>query len=205
MRRRFAPVRFRISACALTLCAAALAPIALSSLTAAEQTAGRDTRGGGDRDRRIVLTVKDLMESIIDPSADVIWGAVGTVADKQGVRDLSPKTPEDWLDLRRAAVRLVEGGNLLMMPGRAAAPAGVKSDAPGVELEPAEIAVLIGKEREGFDAFAMALQSVGVEALQAIEAKNADRLIEVGGRMEEVCESCHQTFWYPHEQAAPRN
>ncbi len=203
MRGRFAPVRFRMSVCALTLCAAALAPIALSSLTAAELKTGHDARGGGDR--RIILTVKDLMESIIDPSADVIWGAVGTVADKQGVRDLSPKTPEDWLDLRRAAVRLVEGGNLLMMPGRAAAPAGVKSDAPGVELEPAEITVLIGKEREGFDAFAMALQAIGVEALQAIEAKNADRLIEVGGRMEEVCESCHQTFWYPHEQAAPRN
>jgi hypothetical protein len=187
---------------ALILCAAALGLIALSSLTAAQQKTVGDARIDGDR--RIFLTIKDVMESIIDPSADVIWGAVGTVADKQGVRDLSPKTPEDWRDVRRAAVRLVEGGNLLMMPGREAAPAGVKSEAPGVELEPAEITALTRKGRESFDAFALALQDVGVEALQAIEAKNTDRLIEIGGRMEEVCEGCHKTFWYPQEQPAAR-
>src|SRR5579871_1012255 len=185
MRRQFATA----------MCVAALGLIALCSFGAAEQKTA---------DRPTYSTIKDLMESIIDPSADVIWGAVGTVADKQGVRDLSPKTPEDWLEVRRAAVRLIEGGNLLMMPGREAAPAGVKSEAPGVELEPAEITMLIRKEREGFDAFALALQAIGVEALQAIEAKNTDLLIEVGGRMEEVCESCHQTFWYPQARAAAR-
>jgi hypothetical protein len=187
----------------MAVCAVALGLIALSSFVAAQQKAAGDARTDGDR--RTYLTIKDLMESIVDPSADVIWGAAGTVADKQGIRDLSPKTPEEWLEVRRAAVRLVEGGNLLMMPGREAAPAGVKSEAPGIELEPAEITALIGKEREGFDAFAMALQAIGVEALQAIEAKNTDLLIEIGGRMEEVCESCHKTFWYPQEQAAARN
>jgi hypothetical protein len=181
---------------ATAVCALVLGLIALSSFSAAQQKTA---------DHPTYSTIRDLMESIIDPSADVIWGAVGTVADKQGVRDLSPKTPEDWLEVRRAAVRLIEGGNLLMMPGRQAAPAGAKSEAPGVELEPAEIAALVRKEREGFDAFAMALQAIGVEALQAIEAKNTDLLIEVGGRMEEVCESCHQTFWYPQARAAARN
>jgi hypothetical protein len=188
---------------ALALCATAPGLIALSSLSAGQQQTGRDVPTGSDR--RIVLTVKDLMESIVDPSADVIWGAVGTVADKQGIRDLSPKTPEEWLDLRRAAVRLIEGGNLLTMPGREAAPAGIKSEAPGVELEPAEITALIGKERAGFDAFAMALQAIGAEALQAVEARNTDLLIEIGGRMEEVCEGCHKAFWYPQDRAAPRN
>jgi hypothetical protein len=196
MRGQFATGKRALVRRALPRCAAALGLIALSSFATAQQK---------DGDRRIVLTIKDLMESIIDPSADVIWGAVGTVADKQGVRDLSPRTPEEWLDLRRAAVRLIEGGNLLMMPSRAAAPAGVKSEAPGVELEPAEITALIGKEREGFDAFALALQAIGMEALQAIGAKDTDQLIEVGGRIEEVCESCHKTFWYPQDQAGPRN
>lgn len=76
------------------------------------------------------------MESIIDPSSDVLWGAAGTIQDKEGTKDLSAKTPEEWFDVRRAAVRMIEGGNLLMMPGREAAPPGSKSDAPGVELEP---------------------------------------------------------------------
>ncbi|HMA72473.1 MAG TPA: hypothetical protein VKP67_13440 [Xanthobacteraceae bacterium] len=141
------------------------------------------------------------MESIIDPSADVLWGAAGSVLDKEGVHDLAPKTQEGWLDVRRAAVRIIEGGNLLMMAGRDAAPAGTKSDAPGVELEPPQIAALIKKKRKEFNAFAKALQALGVEALHATEAKNTDLLIEIGGRMEDVCESCHKTFWYP--QAKP--
>jgi hypothetical protein len=151
-------------------------------------------------DPQIHSTIKDVMESIIDPSADVLWGAAGTVVDKQGVQDMSPKTPEEWLNVRRAAVRMIEGPNLLMMPGRDAAPAGAKSEAPGVELEPAEITALIKKERKSFDAFALALQGLGLEALRASEAKDVPSLEDIGGRMENVCEGCHQTFWYPQEK-----
>jgi hypothetical protein len=149
------------------------------------------------------------MQSIIDPSADVLWGASGAVVDKEGIHELAPKTQEEWLEPRRAAIRIIEGGNLLMMPGREAAPAGAKSEAPGAELEPADITVLIKKKRKSFDAFAKALQGVGTEALRAIDSKDAALLLEVGARMENVCEGCHQTFWYPppekDESANPRN
>jgi hypothetical protein len=157
-------------------------------------------------DRQVYSSVKDLMESIVDPSADVLWGAAGTVIDKQGTQDMSPKTPEDWLNVRHAAVRIVEGANLLMMRGREAAPAGAKSEAPGVELEPAEITGIIKKKRKSFDAFAKALQALGSEAVRASEAKDVPLLEDIGGRMEAVCEGCHQTFWYPQDkQAASRN
>ena len=93
-----------------------------------------------------------------------------------------------------------------MMPGREAAPPGTKSDAPGVEPEPPQITVLIKKNRKSFNAFAKALQALGLEALRASDAKNTDLLIEIGGRMEDVCESCHQVFWYPQaKRAATRN
>src|SRR5260370_39021843 len=110
------------------------------------------------------------METMIDPSADTLWGSAGTVIDKQGTEDLSPKTQEQWLDVRRAAVRIIEGANLLMMPGREAAPAGTKSEAPGGELEPPEITVLINKKRKSFDAFAKSLQALGLVALHASKA-----------------------------------
>jgi len=144
-------------------------------------------------------SVKDLMEAIIDPSADVIWG-VGTVVDQEGVRELGPKTPEEWLDLRRATVRIIEGANLLLMPGRAAAPPGSKSEVPGVELEPAEITALMRRKRKSFNALARALRGLGFEALRASESKNAAHLVEIGGRIQDVCESCHKTFWYPNEK-----
>ena len=141
------------------------------------------------------------MEAIIDPSADVLWQAVGTVVDDRGFHDALPKTPAEWRAVRDAAVRIIEGSNLLMMPGRAAAPAGSRSAVPGVELEPAEIAALIGKNGRSFDGFALALQGVAVQALRASDAKNAALLMDAGGRMEEVCEACHQSFWYPNANA----
>jgi hypothetical protein len=158
-----------------------------------------DTAGAAG-EPQVYSTIKELMDSIIDPSADDIWNAVGTIVDKDlGVVETFPRTDEEWLDVRRAAVRIIEGGNLLMMPGREAAPAVTRSETPGVELEPAEMTALINRNRSGFNSFASALQAIGVEAMQASEAKDTDMLLEVGARMENVCESCHQTFWYPHE------
>jgi hypothetical protein len=220
--------------CSAALCSAALGAVAFSSLAIAEQKTAkpcveerqadktanqangvtektyaaqcRAGSGKAARDHQFYSSVKDIMESLIDPSADKLWGAVGTVVDEHGIQELSPKTQEEWFDLRRAAVRIIEGTNLLMMPGREAAPVGTKSEAPGVELEPAEITALIKKKRTSFNAYAMALQALALEALRASEAKNADLVIEIGGRMEDVCENCHKTFWYPQpKHAATRN
>jgi hypothetical protein len=102
------------------------------------------------------------------------------------------------MDVRRAAVRIIEGANLLMIPGRLSAPAGARSQTPGVELEPTEIVALINRNRAGFNSFAAALRDLGWEALRASEAKSTDALLDVGGRMQEACEGCHQTFWYPN-------
>jgi|ERR1700722_3624040 hypothetical protein len=158
--------------------------------------------GSASKDHQVYLSIKDLMESIIDPSADTLWGAVGTVVDTDGAHEVFPKTQEEWLESRRAAIRMIEGGNLLMMPGREAAPVGTRSEAPGAELEPAQITALMRQKRKSFDAFAKSLQSAGAEALRAIDAKNPALLLDIGAQIESVCEGCHQTFWYPQEKDA---
>jgi hypothetical protein len=175
------------------------------------RTGGAPARTGGGpattlnisgSNRPVHSSIKELMESIIDPSADALWGAVGTVLDKDGTHELFPQTQDEWQDLRRAAVRIIEGANLLMMPGREAAPPGSKSEAPGVELEPPQMTALINKNRGRFNAFAKALQALGAEALRASDSKDGASLMEIGARMENVCESCHQAFWYPQEKRA---
>jgi hypothetical protein len=152
--------------------------------------------------RQMLLSVQEIMESIIDPSADVLWTAVGTVVDNKGFHDALPKTPAQWRGVRNAAVRIIEGSNLLMVPGRPAAPPGTKSEVPGVELEPTQIATLIAKNRRSFDGFALTLQQVAAEALRAADSRNGEMLMEAGGRMEEACEGCHQSFWYPYANSA---
>jgi hypothetical protein len=192
---------------AAALCVAVLGFMASSSLVTAQQKTAKALATGSSnaaRDRQVYSSIKDLMESIIDPSADVLWGAVRTVVDNEGVHETFPQTQDEWLELRRAAVRIIEGGNLLMMRGREGAPVGTKSENPGIELEPADITALIKKKRRSFDTFAEALRALGWEALRASEAKNIGLLLEIGGRMEDVCEGCHQTFWYPQGKNAPK-
>ena len=193
---------------AAALCSLILGFMASSSLGIAEQKTAKlvGTVGAAaskaSKDRPIHTTIKDLMQSMIDPSADVLWNAAGTVVDKEGIHELLPRTPEEWADVRHAAVRIVEGSNLLMMPGRDAAPAGDKSEAEGVELEPPQITALVKKNRKSFDSFARALQDLGAEAMRASDAKDVMLLMDIGARMEGVCEGCHQTFWYPPEKPA---
>jgi hypothetical protein len=145
-------------------------------------------------------TIKDLMDSIVDPSADEVWNAVTTTIEARGTDEKSPQTDDDWDNVRRGALKLVEGANLLMMPGRHMARSSEKSATPGVELEPHEMETLVKNDRTAWNARAKALQDVSLDVLKAVDAKDADRLFNVGERLDAACESCHRQFWYPNEK-----
>jgi hypothetical protein len=148
-------------------------------------------------------TVKDLMLTLIDPSADVVWEAVTTVVTSSGIVETIPRTEEDWMKARGGALRLVEATNLLMVPGRHVARPGEKSEAPGVELEPHEMEELISKDIPGWVTRAKGLREAGLEALQAIDARDPEKLFEVGERIELACENCHSNYWYPNQVLPP--
>jgi hypothetical protein len=150
-----------------------------------------------------MATIKDLMQSIVDPSAAAVWLSVTTVLSDKGTVETMPKTDEDWARVRHGAVALTEASNLLMMPGRHVARPGEKSEAPGVELEPSEMEVLIAKDRAGWIERAQALHEAGVEVLQAVDARDPQRIFELGEHIERACENCHTHYWYPNEKIPP--
>src|SRR6185312_7617430 len=55
-----------------------------------------------------VATIQELMQSEVDASADSIWGAVETTTTASGDEIKQPRTPEEWQDLRRNAIVLIE-------------------------------------------------------------------------------------------------
>jgi len=55
-------------------------------------------------------TVQDIMLSLIDPSADGIWNSVSTTITKTGTEDKQPRTDQEWQEVRRHAITLIEGG-----------------------------------------------------------------------------------------------
>ena len=145
-------------------------------------------------------TVKDLMQSIVDPSADVVWLSVTTVQNDKGTVETRPVSDEEWTKVRHGAIALAEAANLLMVPDRHVAQPHEKSETPGVELEPAEMEALINKDRGAWNERARGLREASVAALNAIDAHDADRVFEVGEQIERACEHCHSQYWYPNEK-----
>ena len=149
-------------------------------------------------DYRPVATIKDIMDGLVDPSAGDLWNSVSTTIDANGITERYPKTDEEWKKVRGNALTLVEAPNLLMMSRKVAAP-GSKYENPGIELTPEEIQKLVDGDRATFGRLALCLQETALEALKAIDAKDKDRLSDVGGAIDHACEQCHLRYWYPNE------
>src|SRR5258708_11442996 len=66
-----------------------------------------------------VADVKQLMQGVVDPSADGVWQSVAIIFTKNHVEERRPRTQKEWEAVRAHAMTLAEAGNLLMMPGRA--------------------------------------------------------------------------------------
>jgi hypothetical protein len=149
-----------------------------------------------------VASIREVMNSVIDPNVDVVWNAVKTVIDHGKPIEHAPANDEEWAAVRHSAMTVSEGANLLMMPGRAVAPPGAGSLSPGIELAPDQVRALIDKSPSGWNQFARALQDSLQPALAAIDKKDPQALFEAGDKIDEVCESCHQVFWYPEQGAS---
>ncbi len=147
-------------------------------------------------------SIKELMDAEVDPSADVIWGSVLTRITAAGREDRQPHTPEEWQAVRRSALTLIEATNLIIMDGRRIAP-------PDAPRQPGEASTAVLQQRldanhDSFVGFAQALRQVALKTLDAIDAKDPERLFDAGGEIDEACEACHLVFWYPPD-AVPKN
>lgn len=113
--------------------------------------------------------MKDLMNNVLDPAADGIWEAVGTIITADGTFEKAPATDDEWAGVRAAAIQLAESGNLLMLPSRSSG-------------------------SEEWIAQAKAMIEVSNRAIKIIDAKDKDALFTVGGDIYDVCTNCHRQF-----------
>jgi hypothetical protein len=155
-----------------------------------------------DETLRPTATIKDIMDSLVDPSADFLWDSVATIVSAAGTEERAPKTDEEWTNVRRNAVRLIEATNLLVMEGRHVAKPGEKSENPDVELGPEQIQVLIDQDRPTWIKLAHGLHDATMPALKAIDARNTQGLLDAGEAIDTACENCHLKYWYPNSLQA---
>jgi len=150
-----------------------------------------------------IVSVKELMENIIDPSADVLFDSVVTTVTAAGTVETRPTTEEDWLKVQRAALLLAEATNLLKMP-RQVAPAGDQTPEGGPDLTPAQMQAKVDGDRAQFNKYADGLREVAVKSLSVAKAKDVNGLFEVGSGLDKACENCHLEYWYPGDKKKQR-
>ena len=150
-----------------------------------------------------VVSVKELMQHMIDPIADNIFDAVWWDNTAQGVVEHKPTTEEDWEKVQIGATTIIEGIELLKVP-RPFAPPGDVNDSLGPhppELSPTQIQAKLEKDPVLWIAKIQALRNVGLEVLEIAKKKDTNALWQAGGDLDEACEACHLEYWYPGDRA----
>jgi hypothetical protein len=153
-------------------------------------------------DLKPVVSVKELMKYMIDPVADNIFNAVGTTVTKEGIVDVEPKSDEDWDKISFGAVSLAEASHLLKIRRPFAPPGDENNGArPTVELSPAQMTAKVERDPVEWNARIEALRNVALEALDVVRRKDVKELWDVGENLDNACEACHRSYWYPGEGA----
>lgn len=115
-------------------------------------------------------TVAELMSTMIDPAADLVWDAVGTVITAEGVDHWEPTTDEEWATVRSGAMTITESANLLMIGERA-------------------------RDQDTWMRMAEGMHAAGLLALEAADAKDVEAIFAVGEAVYNACDSCHNLYW----------
>jgi hypothetical protein len=117
----------------------------------------------------MALSTKELMERVIDPTADLFWEASGTIVTAAGESSRAPTTDAGWQAAVNAAATLMEASNLLMVPGRA------RNDKEWMQ-------------------YARQLQSTAAAGMKAAQAKDERAVFDTGGEIFLACRSCHMKY-----------
>jgi hypothetical protein len=115
------------------------------------------------------LSLKQVMEWVIDPAADEVWESVAIIITEKGENQKAPQTDEEWAKVRAGAATLVESGNLLMLQGRA-------------------------RDDKQWMVMAANMSAAGSIALKAAEKKDVTALFDSGATIYNACSACHLAY-----------
>jgi hypothetical protein len=149
-----------------------------------------------------VLSVKELMQHIVDPQADYAFDAVVVDVGPKGVVETVPTTDEDWTRIERGMWVLAETSNLLKMPRKMAPDGEGNTEKGGPELTPAQIEIKVRENPALWSSHADQLRVEAMKIVEIVKARDTKKLLDAGSALDRACEACHLDFWYPGDRAA---
>lgn len=147
-----------------------------------------------------IYYVREGMVNQINPPTEAIWNMQVEVMDDYGNFDPDIMTPENWADLYAAANQLAFASERMGSAQTyiAADPNGTLTDPPvGTDL--VAIQARLDESPVAYRAFSQALTAHAGQLVEAVEARDTERVTQLVNDMQPVCKACHDVFWYPEE------
>ena len=124
----------------------------------------------------VQITIRDVMGSVIDPSADALFESIQDIADSHGITHKAPHSDADWALVQQHLQVLSSAADALRTPGLAAARPEQRSAFPDIENQPEEVQALLGLHHDDFVRRTDALQQAAQAGLAAVDARNTPAL-----------------------------
>jgi hypothetical protein len=116
-----------------------------------------------------VATIKQIMIGITNPSAFVVYEAVGTKSTAQGIEEIAPQNDEEWAKVESAAAAVVESGNLMLTSSRAI-------------------------DKGDWVKMTHDMMDKAKSAMAAAQAKDKEKIVDTGGELNVTCDNCHARY-----------
>lgn len=117
-----------------------------------------------------VATTMQIMRGITGPNAQTVYDSVGIIMNADGVKEIEPRTDQEWEVVANAAAAVIESGNLLLI-GNRALDTGDWVKMTKAMMEEAQV------------------------ALKAAQDKNKDAILEAGSPLNDTCDTCHAKYF----------
>ena len=118
---------------------------------------------------RLPVSTNEVMVALVNDAANPLWVAAWH----------HPETDEAWRELERRAVQMKLAGSLIAYPGTG-----------GLDEKWAA--------KPNWTRWSHALRDAGADAIDAVQARDLEKIRIAGDRIVEVCEGCHTEFKLPY-------
>jgi cytochrome c556 len=146
----------------------------------------------------------ELMKDVA-VQTQIIWDIGNRAMDEEGNPDPSKLAEADWAQIASAGTKVKDAAKTMAEARQ------IVGAAPGQKIQgegnpgsfsARDVEKAIADNPRAFSAFAQQLAGSMDEITRAARLRNAAKVFDVAGQLDQVCEQCHMRFWYPEQKVA---
>jgi cytochrome c556 len=148
-------------------------------------------------------TLHEAMKNVVAVQTQIVWDVSNEASNDAGEPDASKLKPADWAKIANAAMKVSQVAQAYAQEGPVVvARPGQKIDGEGTPNAwgAKQVQGAIEKNPAAFRAFASQLKVAMDGVVASTRSKNAAKLAEASGTLDQICENCHTQFWYPEQK-----